>query len=264
MPTTITGISSMATRQLLADLSDAFAHDAPWSVEIESIGGVDAARKVRDGAALDVIVLAANVMERLEGEGWIVPGSRADIARSGVAVAVRSGLPHPAIATEDDVKQAVLAAAKISYSSGPSGDHLKRLFERWKIADLVADRTVEAKPGIPVGRLVARGDADLGFQQLSEFLDVDGIDIVGPLPADIQTMTVFTAGIGTRSAHPDGARAFIAHLVSPQTQAAKQQLGMEAGPATPRSASRPRGSKRVPSVRRPTSTCSLSAAGRPV
>jgi molybdate transport system substrate-binding protein len=173
-------------------------------------------------------VLASKVMEQLENEGLIVAGTRSAVASSGVAIAVRAGLPHPAIASEEDVKQAVLGAAKISYSSGPSGDHLKRLFDRWGIADVIADRTVEAKPGIPVGQLVARGDADLGFQQLSEFLDVDGIEIVGPLPSDIQTTTIFTAGVSTRSAHPDGARAFLAHLVSPETRAVKQQLGMEA------------------------------------
>jgi molybdate transport system substrate-binding protein len=218
----------MATRQLLADLSRSFEQTAPWKVEIESMGGVDAARIVRDGKTIDVIVLASNVMEKLESEGWLVAGTRADVARSGVAIAVRSGLPHPAIASEEDVKQAVLGAKKISYSTGPSGDHLKRLFERWKIAEQIADRTVEAKPGVPVGELVARGDADLGFQQLSEFLDVVGIDIVGPLPADIQTITIFTAVVSTRAAHPYGARAYVAHLVSPETQAAKEKLGMEA------------------------------------
>jgi molybdate transport system substrate-binding protein len=145
-----------------------------------------------------------------------------------VAIAVRSGLPRPAIASEEEVKQAVLGAGNICYSSGPSGDHLKRLFERWNIADRIADRTVEAKPGVPVGQLVARGEADLGFQQLSEFLGVAGIEIVGPLPAAIQTITTFTAGVSTRSAQPDGARAFVAYLVSPATQAVKQQLGLEA------------------------------------
>jgi len=217
----------MATCRLLSDLARSFEPAAQWKVEIESVGGVDAARMVRDGKAIDVIVLASSVMEQLEKERWIVPGTRSDIARSGIAVAVRAGLPHPAIASEDDVKQAVLAAKKISYSSGPSGDHLKRLFARWNIAERIADRTVEAQPGVPVGHLLARGEADLGFQQLSEFLDVAGIDIVGPLPASIQTMTVFTAGVGTRSAQPDGARAFIAHLVSPETRAVKQKLGME-------------------------------------
>jgi molybdate transport system substrate-binding protein len=218
----------MATRQILTDLSRSFAEVAPWRVEIESIGGVDAARQVRGGKAVDVVVLASNVMEQLENEGWILAGTRSDVARSGVAIAVRAGLPHPAIETEEDVKRAVLAAGKISYSTGPSGDHLKRLFERWNISELIADRTVEAKPGIPVGGLVARGDADLGFQQLAEFLGVDGIDILGPLPADIQTMTVFTAGVGKAAAHPDGARAFLAYLLSPATHVLKQRLGMEA------------------------------------
>jgi len=218
----------MATRQLLDDLSRSFAQIAPWNVEIEAMGGVDAARLVRGGKAIDVIVLASNVMEQLESEGWVVPGTRSDIARSEVAIAVRSGLPRPAIASEVDVKQAVLGGGKICYSSGPSGDHLKRLFERWNIADRIADRTVEAKPGVPVGQLLARGEADLGFQQLSEFLDVDGIEIVGPLPPEIQTITTFTAGVSTRSAHSDGARAFVEYLISPETQTAKQKLGMEA------------------------------------
>jgi molybdate transport system substrate-binding protein len=218
----------MATRQLLAGLSRSFEQTAPWKVEIEAMGGVDAARLVRGGQATDVVVLASNVMEQLEKEGWIVPGTRSGIATSGVAIAVRSGLRHPAIANEEDVKQAVLGAGKISYSTGASGDHLKRLFERWNIAELIADRTVEAKPGVPVGDLLIRGDADLGFQQLSEFLGIDGIDIVGPLPADIQTITTFTAGVSTRATHADGARALIAYLISPQTQSAKQQLGMEA------------------------------------
>jgi molybdate transport system substrate-binding protein len=218
----------MATRPLLDDLSRSFARIAPWSVEIEAMGGVDAARLVRGGKAVDVIVLASNVMEQLESEGWVIPGTRSGVARSGVAIAVRSGLPLPAIASEEDVKQAVLGAGKVCYSSGPSGDHLKRLFERWNIADRIAGRIVEAKPGVPVGRLVARGEADLGFQQLSEFLGVDGIEIVGPLPAEIQTITTFTAGVSTRSERPDGARAFVAYLISPETQAVKQRLGLEA------------------------------------
>jgi len=225
---TITGLSSMATKQLLVDLSRSFEQSAAWKVEIESMGGVDAARLVRGGKAIDVIVLASNVMEQLESEGWVVPGTRSDVARSGVAIAVRAGLARPAIASEDDVKQAVLTGGKICYSTGPSGDYLKRLFERWNIGAQIADRTVEAKPGTPVGQLLARGEADLGFQQLSEFQDIAGIDVVGPLPAEIQTITAFTAGVSTRSAHPDGARAFVTYLISPETRAVKQKLGMEA------------------------------------
>ena len=106
MTGTITGVSSMATRQLLADLSRSFEQTLrSGSVEIESMGGVDAARLVRDGKAIDVIVLASNVMEQLENEGWVVSGTRSGIASSGVAIAVRSGLPRPAIASEEDVKK---------------------------------------------------------------------------------------------------------------------------------------------------------------
>ncbi len=229
MTGTIAGISSMATRQLLTDLSRWFEQLAPWRVEFESMGGVDAARLVRGGTPTDVVVLASNVMEQLENEGWIAPGTRADIARSGVAIAVRSGLPHPAIASENDVKQAVLEGGKICYSTGPSGEYLKRLFERWKIAGRIADRTVEAKPGVPVGQLVARGEADLGFQQLSEFLDVAGIDIVGPLPADYpnadglhRRRQLASAAAGRRAGFRRTSR------LARDAGRSKQQLGMEA------------------------------------
>ncbi len=225
---TITGISSMATRRLLAELALPFEQRTATTIAIESIGGVDAARRVRAGEAIDLVVLAANVMEQLENEGWLMPGSRTDIACSGIAVAVRTGTPLPAIASEDDVKQAVLAGGTVCYSSGPSGNHLKRLFEQWGIATTLAARTLEAKPGVPVGELVAKGDADLGFQQRSELLDVPGIEIVGPLPPAIQTMTYFTAGIAQAAAHANEARAFIAYLASPETAAVKQRLGMEA------------------------------------
>jgi len=167
-------------------------------------------------------------MHQLESEGWVIHGTCSDVACSGIAIAVRSHSPRPAIATADDVKRAVLESGKISYSSGPSGDYLKRLFQRWNISEAIADRTVEAKPGIPVGDVLARGEADLGFQQLSEFLGVDGIDVVGPLPADIQTTTVFTAGVGSRATHPDGAHTFIEYLGASEMQAMNPQFGLEA------------------------------------
>jgi molybdate transport system substrate-binding protein len=223
----ITGISSMATRRLFAALVPTFEERAGVTVAIESVGGVDAARRIRAGEAIDLIVLAANVMEQLETEGHVAAGTLLDVARSGVAVAVRSGTPHPDLATEDAVKRAVLDGGKICYSSGPSGNHLKRLFESWGITAAIADRTVEAKPGVPVGQLVADGTADFGFQQLSELLDVPGIEVVGPLPPEIQTMTSFTAGIGSAATNPSGARALIAYLASPETAAAKRELGLE-------------------------------------
>jgi molybdate transport system substrate-binding protein len=221
----------MATRRLFGELVPSFERLSGVKVAIESIGGVDAARRIRDGEAVDLIVLASNVIEQLEAEGFIVAGTPTNLASSGVAVAVRAGTPRPAIGSEDEVKRAVLGGGTICYSSGPSGNHLKRLFERWGIAAEVADRTIEAKPGVPVGRLIAEGTADFGFQQLSELLDVPGIAIVGPLPPAIQTMTLFTAGIGRAATNADGARALIAFLAAPETAAVKHELGMEAPPA---------------------------------
>jgi molybdate transport system substrate-binding protein len=143
-----------------------------------------------------------------------------------MAIVVRSGLPHPDIVSEEAVRKAVSGARKVGYSTGPSGDHLLKLCERWGLAP-DDERLVKAPPGVPVGALVARGDADLGFQQLSEFLGVDGIEILGPLPPDIQAVTVFSAGVASASAQPDAARALIAYLASPETAGAKRRHGMD-------------------------------------
>src|SRR4051794_17225968 len=151
----ITGLSSMATRQILADLAASYEERTGQPVAIRSLGGVEAARRVRAGEPADVVVLASTVIEQLEAEGHLVSGSRAGFARSGIAVAVRSGAPRPAIGDEESVRQAILDAPRICYSTGPSGDHLLRLFERWGIADAVSQRAVQAPPGVPVGTLVA-------------------------------------------------------------------------------------------------------------
>ncbi|HYE70469.1 MAG TPA: substrate-binding domain-containing protein [Aquabacterium sp.] len=218
----LTGISSMATRQLLAELVSAW--DRP--VAIESVGGVDATKRVQGGEAFDVVVLASTAIDKLIAEGHLLPG-RVDIARSGVAVAVRAGAARPAIGTEDALRRAVEAARSISYSTGPSGVHLARLFERWGIAAQISDRIVEAPPGIPVGSLVARGEVELGFQQLSELMHLDGIAVLGPLPPAVQVLTTFSAGVGVHSARPDAARAFLHHLASPAAADAKHRHGME-------------------------------------
>ena len=191
------------------------------------MGGVEAARRVRAGEPADIVVLASKVMERLEAEGHLVSGSRVGFARSGIAMAVPSGVQRPSVSDEASVKQAILDARRICYSTGPSGDHLKRLWERWGIAGSISQRAIQAPPGVPVGEIVARGDADLGFQQLSELLHVPGIEIVGPLPPEIQAVTVFSAGISTTSSQREEARALVAYLTSPEAEAAKRQHGME-------------------------------------
>lgn len=228
MASRISIISSMATRQLLADLVALFEQQpATTAVAIESVGGVDAAKRVRAGEAFDAVVLASDAIDKLIETGHIVRGSRADLVKSGVAVAVRAGASRPALATEDDVKRAVLAARSLSYSTGPSGVQLATLFGRWGIADVIKDRIVQAPPGVPVGSLVADGKVELGFQQLSELMNLRGIDVIGPLPAAIQIITTFSAGLSVSSQQTGAVRAMFDFMCSPTADRAKRDNGME-------------------------------------
>jgi len=223
----ITCISSMATRQILADLAASYEHRTGRRVAIRSMGGVEAARLVRAGETADVIILASNVMEQLENEGRLVSGSRVNVARSAVAIAIPAAARRPDISDEEAVKRAVLEARTICYSTGPSGDHLVRLLTRWGMAEFATLRAIQAPPGVPVGTIVAQGEADLGFQQLSELLHVPGIEIVGPLPPDIQAVTVFSAGVSATSVQDAEARALIAYMTSLEADAVKHRYGME-------------------------------------
>jgi molybdate transport system substrate-binding protein len=219
----LVGLSSMATRHILADLARDYEASHETRVEIRSMGGVEAAKLVRAGEATDVVILASKVMASLEAEGHLAKGGTKDFARSEIGLAVRAGLAPPSVADEQAVRQAMGDAGKICYSTGPSGDHLKALCEKWAIP---LARTLVAPPGVPVATLVANGDADLGFQQLSELIGQPGIE-VGRLPPEIQAVTVFSAGISMMSRDPDAARALIAYLASVETDGAKRRHGMQ-------------------------------------
>lgn len=226
MTVTITGISSMATRLILGELAQRYEAAKGVKVSIASMGGVDAAKRVREGDQTDIVILASGPMAKLEAEGHLLAGSVKGFTRSGMAIAVRQGAPHPAIGDEAAVKAAVLAADKVCYSTGPSGDHLLQLCAKWGIAADSA-KLLKAPPGVPVGSLVAEGRADLGFQQLSELIHVQGLEVLGPLPPGIQNVTVFAAGVSAMSAHPAETADLIAYLASPETAQVKQAQGME-------------------------------------
>ena len=217
----------MATRLLLAELVAGFQQRTGFRVDIESVGGVDAAKRVQAGEAFDVVILASDAIDKLVAAGHLQADSKVDLVRSGVAVAVRSGAPRPDIASEDAVIDAVRAARSISYSTGPSGVALAKLFERWGIAEEIKGRIVQAPPGVPVGTLVARGEVELGFQQLSELLNLDGITVLGPLPPAIQVITIFSAAVSTSSLQADAVHAMLDYMNSPEAANIKRRQGMD-------------------------------------
>ncbi|MET3494310.1 substrate-binding domain-containing protein [Variovorax boronicumulans] len=227
MATPIQGICSMATRGLLEELAAAYAQRTGVPVSFQAVGGVDAARRVSAGEAFDVVVLASEAIDKLIAAGRLDAGAKVDIVRSGVGAAVRAGAERPDISTEDAVRNAVRAAPGIAYSTGPSGVALLALFERWGIADEIRSRLVLAPPGVPVGSLVARGEAALGFQQMSELIGVEGILLLGPLPPEIQIVTTFSAAPAAGSTQPDAVRALLGFLASPDSAETRRRHGMD-------------------------------------
>ncbi len=208
------GLSSMATRQVLGALASGALAAGLSQVRITSVGGVDAEKRVMDGEPVDLVWLAAPALERLEAAGHLVPGSRRALMRSEIWVAVRADAPRPPVADEAQVREAVLAARTLGHSTGPSGTYLTGLFQRWSIREQVQPRLVQAPPGVPVAALIARGEVELGFQQRSELVGVEGVDAIGPLPDAIQHATVFSGAVCVRSRDPKAAARLLDFMAS--------------------------------------------------
>lgn len=216
----------MATRALLAELTAACARATGVQAQITAVGGVDAARRVAAGEAFDLVVLASDAIDKLIAAGHLPAGGRVDLVRSPVAVAVRAGAPVPDIANAAALRDAVLAARSLSVSTGPSGTFLMSLFESWGIAETLKPRLVQAPPGVPVGTLVAAGEAELGFQQLSELLPLPGITVLGTLPDDCAFITTFSAAPGLHTAHAAEVQQLLDFMNTPGAAETKRRHGM--------------------------------------
>ncbi len=179
------------------------------------------------GEPVDVLIMVGYALEDLVRQGVVAPGSRVDLARSGIGVVVRAGAPHPDVSTTAALRQALLDAKSVAYSDSASGVYIQNeMFKRLGIAEQMAGKA-RMVPAEPVGEVVARGDAEIGFQQMSELKPIRGIDLVGPLPPEVQQVTVFSAGVLARSVQADAARALIAYLAGPGAAAAITESGME-------------------------------------
>jgi len=218
-------LSSNAMREVLLDAVPNFEKISGHKVSMSFVGSVDILKRLREGdKSVDLIVLQVSSIDELAAESIVVKDSRKDIARSLVGAAVRAGVPRPDISSGDALRRTLLATKSIVVSSGPSGAYMLGLFERMGIP---RDQYVQSKPGVQTGTLVARGEAELCFQQVSELLPVKGIDFLGPLPTDVGHVTVFAGGLHSTAADPQATRALMQYLASPAVAPILKAKGME-------------------------------------
>jgi molybdate transport system substrate-binding protein len=188
--------------------------------------------RLERGEPADVLIMVGYALDDLAKQGKVVADSRVQLVKSPIGVSVKAGAPKPDISSADAVKRALLAAKSVAYSDSASGVYIQtEMFPHLGIADAMKDKA-KMIPAEPVAGVSAHGDAEIGFQQTSEMLPIPGIDIVGPLPADLQKITVFSAGIATVSKEPDAGKALIKFLASPAASAAIVKSGMEPIPAS--------------------------------
>ena len=191
------------------------------------VGADSIPSRLKRGDAADVVIVNADALDALIADGLVLANSRTDLARSRMGVAVRAGARKPDISSVDALKRALLDAKSVALSSSVSGDYFtKELFPRLGIAEPMAVKT-RRSGNERVGALIARGDAEMGVQQMSELLPEKGIDVVGPLPPEVQRVTVFAAGVAASSKHPDTARAYIRYLASSAASPAVARTGLE-------------------------------------
>jgi molybdate transport system substrate-binding protein len=220
-------LSGGAMQGLMAEAIPLFERDGGCKVAVE-IGLTSALRKaIADGAVFDIALLPRGDVDALARDGRITAGSVTDIARSAIGVAVRAGAPKPDIATVDAFKRAVLQAGSVTYSDGPSGLYIAGLMERLGLAEAIKSKTKLATG--PVAELLARGEVELGLQQIVAILPVKGADLVGPLPDELQNIIVYAAGLSARSANGEAARKFIAFTATPEVVDLIRAKGMEPG-----------------------------------
>jgi molybdate transport system substrate-binding protein len=221
------GGTAAAHLALVPEFERATGHTVVTDATSTGIGRDSIASRVRRGEPVDVVILTRAAIDELISEGRIVAASRVDLARSSIGMAVRRGAPKPDISSVEALKRTLLQASSVAFSAQVSGIYLStELFPRLGIAEEVMKKSRRVEVG-RVGAVVARGEAEIGFQQISELLEVSGVDFVGPLPAEVQRVTVFTAGVAVGARNPNAARALIEFFLSPIGLATMAKSGLD-------------------------------------
>ena len=220
-------LSSIATKEAYLELVPQFESASGHKISTTWAGTTAIMQRMAAGECYDLIVISSTELDELIRQGKIVSGSRVDLAKSGIGIAVRAGAPRPDVGSSAALKQALLAAKTVGYTSGPSGVYMAGLIEKMGIAAEVKPKHRGVPSGGTIGTIVASGGAEIGFQQVSELLPVKGIDYLGPLPADIQEVTLFSAAVHKAAGPTDAARALLKFLTAPEAAPVIRKTGME-------------------------------------
>jgi molybdate transport system substrate-binding protein len=219
--------SSTAMREVVEELAAMFERASGNKVTMTFQSGVETSAKIEAGAVADLVVTTPEAIDELVKDGKIVAGSRVNFVQSGVGVAVRTGAPKPDISTPDAFRKAMLAAKSVGISKGPSGVYLMSIMARLGIADQVKAKGVTPELGQRVGNLIARGEAEIGVQQITELLPIPGIDFLGPLPNELQTKIGYATARPVTAKQPEAAAALVKFLSSQSALPVMKKMGLE-------------------------------------
>lgn len=222
-------LSTQATEETYRELVPQFEKAAGYKVTTIFTGTLDAQKRLAAGESYDMIIMAGPAIDPQIKAGKVAPGSRVDLAKSGVGVGVPKGAPKPDVSTTEALMKALLAAKSIGYSTGPSGVYMISLFEKLGLIDQIREKLKQTPTGVFVGTIIANHEVEIGFQQVSEVGNFPGVDYVGPLPAEVQQTTVFSSGIAVDAKEADAARALAKFLTTPEAGVAFKKRGMEPG-----------------------------------
>ena len=223
----ISVIAAGATREVYEAVAPDFEKQTGHKAIVIWSGTAGINQKLAEGEVYDVVIVSAATVDRFIQQNKLAAGSRVDLMKSGVGAGVRAGAPKPDISSSAALKSALLAAKSVGYSTGPSGTHIVSVMERMGVADQIKPKMKQVPTGGRIGTMIASGEVDIGFQQVSELIHEPGVDYMGPLPPDVQNTTVYAAGVHAQAKQPDAAKLLIKALTTPAAVAAVRKHGMD-------------------------------------